>query len=138
MQKGGADMTIGEQFREIFPYYLALGMTEAEFWDGDCELVRYYRKAAEYKTQRMNEAAWLAGLYVYEAIADLVPVLNPMVKHGTHPTPYPERPYPITEGERKARDAERAEQEQEAIKAYMTAWMNRNNKKYESEVKPDG
>lgn len=131
-------MTIGEQFREVFPYYLALGMSEAEFWDGDCELVRYYRKAAEYKAQQMNEAAWLTGLYVYEAIADLVPVLNPMVKQGTSPAPYPEKPYPITERERKARDVERGKQKEDVTKAYLLAWMNQNNVKYESEVKPDG
>ena len=88
-------MTYGETFREVFPYYLSLGMTEAEFWDGDCELVRYYREAAEYRKQRINEEAWLSGLYIYEAIADLVPVLNPLTKPGTRPTPSGDNARPV-------------------------------------------
>lgn len=131
-------MTYGETFREVFPYYLSLGMTEAEFWDGDCELVRYYRQAAEYRKQRVNEEAWLSGLYIYEAIADLVPVLNPLTKPGTRPTPYPDRPYPITEAERKLREEEREREEAEQIREHLKSWATLHNKQYESEVQSYG
>lgn len=97
--------TYTDQFYEVFPYYLSIGMTYDQFWNDDPTLVRYYRKADEIKTERANTELWLQGLYVYEAICDVAPILHAMAKKGTKPHPYPEKPYAITESQRK-RDAE--------------------------------
>ena len=45
----------GEKFEELFPYYLSLGMTEEQYWDKDCRLVIFYRKAEELRTSRKNQ-----------------------------------------------------------------------------------
>ena len=39
------EKTNTEVFEECFPYYLAIGMSSAEYWEGDPSLARYYRKA---------------------------------------------------------------------------------------------
>lgn len=83
-------------------------MTAEQFWDGDPTLAIYYRKAAELKNERMNQELWLQGMYIYEALCDVSPIMNAMAKKGTKPHPYPESPYAITENQRK-REAEEKE-----------------------------
>lgn len=100
--------TYTEQFYEVFPYYLSIGMTPEQFWEGDPSLAKYYRQADELKVERKNQELWLQGLYVYEAICDVAPILHAMAKKGTKARPYPEQPYAITERQR-SREAEEKE-----------------------------
>ena len=53
----------------------------------DCELVKYYRKAAKIKQDLDNQNAWLQGAYFYEALADVSPILHAFAKKGTKPIP---------------------------------------------------
>lgn len=57
-----------EIFEEMFPYYLSIGMSPAEYWDGEPSLVRYYRKADVLKQERQNKMFWLQGYYFYDAL----------------------------------------------------------------------
>lgn len=100
-------LTYTEQFYEVFPYYLSIGMTADQFWNDDPTLVIYYRKAAELKNERMNQELWLQGMYIYEALCDVSPIMNAMAKKGTKPHPYPESPYPISDRQRKQDIAEK-------------------------------
>lgn len=81
-------------------------MSCGDFWDGDSQLARYYRKAAELRRERENQQAWLHGLYVYTALLDAAPLYNPISKkHKAHK--YLEAPIPVTErGSRQARESE--------------------------------
>jgi len=121
-------------FEEAFPYYLAMGMTYEQFWEQDSELVKYYRRASEIRQEQVNQEAWIHGMYVYEAIADLVPVLRAFAKKGTKPRKYSEKPYEFRKPERKKgeklskRDAE-AKARADKIRAQMMAAMQSNNKK---------
>ena len=94
-------LTYTEQFYEVFPYYLSIGMTYEQFWDGDPHLAKYYRQADELRIDRKNQELWLQGLYVYEALCDVAPILHAMAKKGTKAQPYPDKPYAITEKQRK-------------------------------------
>ena len=94
-------LTYTEQFYEVFPYYLSIGMTHEQFWDGDPYLAKYYRQADELRIERKNQELWLQGLYVYEAMCDVAPILHAMAKKGTKARPYPEQPYAITEKQRR-------------------------------------
>ena len=67
-------------------------MTPEQFWDGDVDLVKAYRKAYEYKKQEWNVQAYLNGLYTYEAILRASPVLHAFAKRGTKPIPYRDAP----------------------------------------------
>ena len=70
-------------------------MTYEQFWEQDCELVKYYRKAAQIRQDLRNQDAWLQGAYFYEALIDAAPVLRAFAKKGTKPTPYRESPYEL-------------------------------------------
>ena len=96
-EEESSPLTYKEIFRKAFPYYLSIGMTPEQFWDGDCELVKFYRQAHELKKEQINQELWMQGLYIYEAIANLSPMLKPFVKNPK-PRPYPEKPYPLTKG----------------------------------------
>lgn len=87
--------TYSDIFYSKFPYYLSIGMTEEQYWDGDCTLTRYYQKAEEMRAERVNTEMWLQGMYIYDAISRLSPILRSFAKKGTKAEPYPKDPYPI-------------------------------------------
>lgn len=91
--------TYTEKFYKVFPFYLAIGMTYDQFWNDDCLLAKYYREAYELKKKLKNEELWLQGMYFYEALCDVSPVLNAFAKKGTKPLKYPTEPYPLNEKE---------------------------------------
>ena len=70
-----------------------MGMTAEQFWEQDCSLVTAYRKAYEIKLESQNYIAWLQGMYIYEALCDVSPVLHAYAKAGTKPRPYANKPY---------------------------------------------
>lgn len=87
-------ITYTEQFYSHLPFYLSIGMTYEQYWNEDCCLVKYYRKAHEIRQDRLNEQLWLQGLYVYEAFIDVAPAFRSM---GTKPPEkYRAEPLPRT------------------------------------------
>lgn len=97
----------GEKFEELCGQYMSLGMTYHDYWDGDCQMAKYYREAGEYRQERENINAWLHGMYIYRAILDASPVLNALSKRKT-PHKYLDSPIPLTK-----RAIERADEEKE-------------------------
>lgn len=122
--------TYTEQFYEIFPYYLSIGMTYEQFWNDDPTLVIYYRKAAEMQLERKNQELWLQGLYVYEAICDVAPILNAMAKKGTKARPYSEQPYAITEKQRRREVEEKERKVAAKGKRMIERFMRASNKEF--------
>ena len=93
-------------------------------------LAKYYRKAEELRNEKRNQELWLQGMYIYEALCDVAPILHSMAKRGTKARPYVERPYAITEKQR-LREAEEKER-LNALKAkrFMEALMSSNNARF--------
>jgi len=87
--------TISEIFEKVLPFYIAIGMPTAEFWDGDVTLVKAYRKAYEYKKQEWNVQAYLNGMYVYDALIRVAPIFHAFAKRGTKPMEYRDKPLEI-------------------------------------------
>lgn len=129
-EEQSSPLSYKEIFRKVFPYYLSIGMTPAEFWDGDCELVKFYREAHELKKEQKNQELWLQGLYIYEAIANLSPMLKAFVKNPK-PKPYPEKPYPLTKGGLEEQKEKEHEQAKTAQFDKMKQWMQAVNRKME-------
>jgi hypothetical protein len=122
--------TYTERFYEQFPYYLSIGMTPEQYWDGDPELAKYYRKADEIRSERRNQELWLQGMYVYEAICDASPIFHAFAKKGSKPHPYADKPYALTDKQRE-RDAVNKEKAiAEKGKRFMQAFMEINNSKF--------
>lgn len=123
-----------EVFYEQFPGYLAIGMTEEQYFDGDSQLVKYYRRADKIRAERQNQQAWLQGAYFYDALARIAPVLHAYAKKGTKAKPYPDAPYPLAGGKpEKQREDVRERAISKKGLAYMQAYMARNNQRFQRE-----
>ena len=106
-------------------------MTYEQFWDGDPHLAKYYRQADEMRVERKNQELWLQGLYVYEALCDVAPILQAMAKKGTKARPYPEQPYSITEKQRRRELEEKERAVAMKGKRMMEQFMKATNRKFE-------
>ena len=126
-------------FDACFPTYLSYGMTYEQYWQGDCTLVRAYRKAEAMRVQRANQMAWLQGRYFYEALCDASPLFRFTMKSGTiEPLPYIKEPYPLTEAEVREREQRKVQEMEERMKADMLALATRMIKKQmPGEAHPD-
>ena len=107
-------------------------MTPDQYWDGDSLLAKYYRMADEISQKRKNEHLWLQGMYIYEALCDVAPVMNAFARKGTKPSPYPSRPYPITDKDIAEQKKLKEKQEGEKARRYMESIMAKTNKCFES------
>lgn len=108
-------------------------MTEGQYWDGDAGLVKYYREAEEIRKERANREAWLQGMYVYDAIARLTPIMHAFAKKGAKAEPYVPEPYPLNEREKKQAETEKEKRTAEAAQRYMQAFAMQNNKRFGKE-----
>ena len=122
-------LTYTEQFNRLFPYYLSIGMTYNEYWESDPMLAKYYREAEELKRARRNEELWLQGMYIYEALCDVSPIMVAFPKKGAKPNPYPDKPYCISEKQRKVEEAEQERKVAEKGMAFMNRMMSMANSK---------
>jgi hypothetical protein len=117
----------------MFPYYLSIGMTPEQYWDGDCTLVKYYRKAEELRNEKRNQELWLQGMYIYEAICDVSPILHAFAKKGAKPHPYPTKPYAISEKQIRQEREEKERKLAEKGKRFMEAMMLSTNKRFKEQ-----
>jgi hypothetical protein len=106
-----------EYFEELFPAYLAIGMTWTQFWMDEPELAIAYRKADAIKKRRKNEELWLEGMYVAEALRATV---GNMFSKGQK-YPYPAEPFPITADEQRERREREEKARMERMKAAFIA-----------------
>ena len=119
-------------FYDQFPYYLSIGMTPEQYWDGDPMLAKYYRKADEIRQKRRNEELWLQGMYIYEALCDVAPVVHAFAKKGSKPVPYPDHPYALTVHDRENEKKIKEQRDREKARRYMEAKMAEINKRFNS------
>ena len=108
-----------------------MGMSYAEFWDGDPHLTVVYRKAYRLKREIENEQAWLQGLYNYQGFC--VCLANAFSKRGSKKNNYFEKPidiFPLTEEEKKQREQEEYAKMQKAMEQ-MRREQQRKKKKGE-------
>lgn len=103
-------------------------MTYEQYWEQDSWLVKAYRKAHEIRRDEANFNAWLQGMYVYEAIADIAPILHAFAKKGTKARKYSEKPYEFKKPEKKVRREDPEKAKSERIKEKMFAAMQAHNK----------
>lgn len=114
-------------------------MTYEQFWRDDPTITKYYYKA--YLMKEKNEAEkvewhmWKQGMYVYEALYDVSPVLHAFSKKGTKPLQYPKKPYGIDEIEKEEKTQEqiKKEAENERLKAivFFNNWTKATQKRFE-------
>ncbi len=126
--------TYTEKFYELFPYYLAIGMTPEQYWDCDCTWVKYFRKAEQLRNDKRNQELWLQGMYIYEALCDVSPVLHAFASKGTKPAPYATKPYPLNSKQVEQNEEEKQREIAEKGKRIMEARMAAINKKFKGKT----
>ena len=123
-----------EIFEESFPFYLAIGMSYAEYWEGDPLLAQYYRKAYQIKQDERNYNSWLQGMYVYDAVSTaLYNALRGMGKTKPPPKDYAKQPYELYKKNKTEQEkAKEVEAEQEKAAAWMENFVRLNSNKSQS------
>lgn len=100
-----AETSFEEMFETVLPYYLSIGMTCQQFYEENPKLTVIFREAEKIRNNNQNEFLWLQGVYVRDALAE---VLNKCLG-GKKNIKYPNKPYPLTK-----EDMERQEEEEQA------------------------
>ena len=114
---------------------MSLGMTYDEFWNQNVDMARAYRTADEMRRKRQNEAMWVQGLYIRDALVCTVGNMFSGKSGMKHE--YPKEPYAITEVEIREREEREARIAEERIKANFAAFAARMVKKMPVEAHPD-
>ena len=120
MGKGGVSQDTFsplDYLEELCAYAISVGMPASEYWYGDPQLLNNYVRAEEIRQRKKNNELWLQGLYIYQAIGALSPVLNPFSKEH-RAKPYLKQPIPLTK-----EDVE--EQEREKYDRFVQYMMSR-------------
>lgn len=120
-------LSISEILEDCCPYYMSLGMSASEYWDGDPSLTRMYRKAHDIRTKRMNTELWLQGKYIYDAIYRLAPAFNSL--KPKEPAEYMDEPFAMSQKEYDERLEREAKKRQDAIRAQMEAFAIKQHNK---------
>ena len=124
-------MSLTEVFTRALPNYLAFGMSYEQFWDGDVSAHRAFREAHKIRLRERNQMAWLQGMYIYEAIADLAPALKAFAKGRARP--YAKEPYPLFEEDRERSEEEKQRERYERMRDKVAAFAKAFNEKREKE-----
>lgn len=121
------------------PHFLSIGMTYEQFWYGDVTMTKDYLKAYKIKAKRENEIEqwniWKQGMYIYEALCDVSPVLHAFSKNGTKPLPYSEVPYGMEKYKQEIeenKEPTEQEKENERLKAivFFSNWAKATQKQF--------
>lgn len=115
----------------MFPYYLSIGMTEAQYWDGDPWLAEAYRKAEQIRQERKNREFWLMGAYVHEAVGSLEPFPVIFVSKKGQPQSYLKEPFDLGFRSAAEKEADKDKQTFEKGKRFMEQLMADVNRKFE-------
>ena len=125
---------ITELFEKACPFYMSIGMSYEEFWEGDVALPTFYLEAHKMKVEQEYEqldyAAWLNGVYARRAYE--VVIANAFSKKGTPPQKYYEKPMSQQRKEKKKTEEEiEREGELQSLQAVvaLTNFVNAFKKK---------
>ena len=112
-------------FYREFPFYIVAGMPAWDYWNGDATLVKYYREADVLRNRKKNSELHLQGMYNYEALCCVAPILHAFAKQGTRAHPYASEPYPLTKEEQEERMAAKRKAEAVAQRVAFEAYIAR-------------
>ena len=136
-QKRVESISLTTLFEKWCPVYMSYGMSYDEFWKESPYRAKFYREAHELKLKQKDELMWVQGMYIYEALCEVSPVLHAFSKKGTKPLPYSEKPY-LSKIDKKVTKQEKQQQiENERLIAqiHFQNWARNTKKMFEKENK---
>lgn len=122
------ELSYTEKFNRVFPYYLHIGMTPAQFWDEDSTLAKSYYQKYLLDIEHRNQEMWWQGAYIYQGVS--VALSNFAKKKSQRPLKYLEKPIRITPEREEEKALRIAQERQKTID-----FFNRLKKQHESRQK---
>ena len=122
-------------FEHECPYYMSYGMSYDEFWYGEPYLVKFYREAYKLKMRYDDVFMWKQGMYIYEALCDVSPILHAFSKKGAKPLQYRTRPISEELNENKTEKEKEIEVKNEQLKAriFFENWARATKKRFNNQ-----
>lgn len=135
--KSVESVSLSRLFDELCPIYMGYGMSFDEFWYGEPIRAKFYREAYEIQVKRKDEEFWMQGMYIYDALCRVSPILHAFSKSGTKPLPYPEKPYFTLLDTNKSKEDEeqRIKNEQLIARLHFEKWARDTAKNFNKENK---
>ena len=131
-------------FEKMCPYYMAIGMTYDQYWRDDVTMPIMFKKAYKIKQEEIKWQIWEEGVYTYEALCKVSPVLHAFAKNGTKPLPFSSEPYGIDKIRQEKEEREKKKQEKiidnERLKAqiFFNNWYRATKKHFENKEQKVG
>lgn len=97
-------------------------MSYNDFWHGDVDMARVYRKQDEMNRRRQNEILWMQGLYVRDALISTVG--NMFSPKNATKQEYPKEPYPVTAEQVAEIEERERKNKEERLKAQFAAFAS--------------
>lgn len=121
-------------FEELCPIYMSFGMTYDEYWNDEAYKCKFYREYHKLRVKQKDEEFWQQGMYIYEALCNVSPILHAFSKNGTKPLPYSSKPYLAqAELDKKKEDEEqRLENERLIARLHFENWARATKKRFEN------
>lgn len=86
-------------FEKVCPYYMSIGVSYHDFWDGEFDICKYARKADEINQGNKNREQWWQAVYIFRMMLDASPAFNVFNSGDKNITLSVDRPFPITQKE---------------------------------------
>ena len=127
-------ISLTQIFEELCPIYMSYGMSYDEFWYGDAYRAKFYREAYNIQIKHKDEEFWIQGMYIYDALCKVSPILHAFSKSGTKPLPYPDKPYMSTiKGQISEEEKQkRIENERLVAQLHFEQWAKATAKKFKN------
>ena len=125
--------SLTDLFEKQCPIYMSFGMTYDEFWYGEPYRTKFYRESYKLKVKQKDEELWIQGMYIYEALCKVSPILHAFSKKGTKPLPKTEHTYTYDAPEYKTEEEKQKEIENQRLLArlHFETWARETKKRFE-------
>ena len=130
-------ISLTETFEELCPIYMSYGMSYDEFWHGSPYRAKFYLDSHKLKVKQKDEEMWIQGMYIYEALCKVSPVLHAFSKKGTKPLPYSEKPYLYNDSNFKTEQEKEQEKKNNEllVKLHFKRWVKNMQEKFNKKQK---
>lgn len=124
-------------FEAVCPYFMSIGVSYDEFWNGDFEICKYAQKAEILRKKRKNQDAWWNSIYTFRALCDASVLFHDFVDKKPELKFSTEIPLPLSMEEAEEQEKAKKTKEMEAFAAKMEAFAQTHNANMKKEEKKE-
>lgn len=127
--------SLTKTFEELCPIFMSYGMSYDEYWHSSPYRAKFYLQAHKQKIKQKDEEMWMQGMYIYEALCDVSPILHAFSKKGTKPLQYRSKPMSEEIKDMKTEKEKDIEIQNERLKAriFFEKWAKATKKHFDNQ-----